>query len=231
MAAGKDALRELRAKGTDASFRRERIGVAAERAVAAALQAAWAHGVSTRAVDGLVPAPRRSADRRPLRAWIDALDGGVRRRQDRVSRPCAALAERAGALPSRPIPTPAGRPAGMGIEGEWPCLGREATCVRVRRAGRVVPAAATVAVAVNADGRRARLGLRLRRHPALGIGPEARWSAGAREAEALRTDVRRGPARRGRRGVKLVVADAREGPKAAVRRVAPAPSRRCRALS
>jgi transposase-like protein len=69
-----------------------------------------------------------------------------------------------------------------------------------------------VAVGVNGDGRREVLGL--------DIGPS--------EAETFWTDFLRKLARRGLRGVKLVISDAHEGIKAAVSRVLTATWQRCR---
>jgi putative transposase len=85
------------------------------------------------------------------------------------------------------------------IEGDWPYLWIDATYVKVRQNGRIV----SVAVGVNSDGRREVLGL--------DIGPS--------EAETFWTAFLRKLARRGLRGVKLVVSDAHEGVKAAVSKV------------
>src|ERR1700758_1204010 len=85
------------------------------------------------------------------------------------------------------------------IEGDWPYLWIDATYVKVRQSGRIV----SVAVGVNSDGRREVLGL--------DIGPS--------EAETFSTAFLRKLARRGLRGVKLVVSDAHEGVKAAVSKV------------
>ena len=82
-------------------------------------------GVSTRSVDDLVQAMGMS---------------GISKSQ--VSRLCAEIDERVGAFLERPI------------EGRWPYLWLDATYLKVRRAGRIVPVAATVAVAVNTEGRR-----------------------------------------------------------------------------
>ena len=62
--------------------------------------------------------------------------------KSQVSRLCAEIDERVGAFLERPI------------EGRWPYLWLDATYLKVRRAGRIVPVAATVAVAVNTEGRR-----------------------------------------------------------------------------
>jgi putative transposase len=101
---------------------------------------------------------------------------------------------------------------GRPLEGDWPYLWLDAIYVKVRENGRVVSVAATVAVAVKGDGRREVLGL--------AIGPS--------EAETFWTDFLRSLARRGLRGVKLVVSDAHEGLKAAVAKVLHASWQRCR---
>ncbi len=67
--------------------------------------------------------------------------------------------------------------------------------VKARRDGRVVSVAVIIAVGVNGDGRREVLGLAI----------------GASEAETFWTDFLRQLARRGLRGVKLVISDAHEG--------------------
>ena len=89
------------------------------------------------------------------------------------------------------------------IEGDWPHLWIDATYLKVRQAGRIVPVAVTVAVRVNTDGRREVL--------SMDIGPS--------EAETFWTAFLRKLARRGLRGVKLVVSDAHEGLKAAISKV------------
>jgi len=89
------------------------------------------------------------------------------------------------------------------IEGDWPYLWIDATYVKVRQQGRIVSVAVIVAVGVNSDGRREVLGM--------DIGPS--------EAETFWTAFLRKLARRGLRGVKLVVSDAHEGIKATVSKV------------
>jgi transposase-like protein len=84
--------------------------------------------------------------------------------------------------------------------------------MKVRQNGRIVSVAVIIAVGVNSDGRREVLGL--------DIGPS--------EAETIWTASLRKLARRGLRGVKLVVSDAHEGIKATVRRVLNATWQRCR---
>ena len=242
------ALRELLAKGADASFLREMIGFAAERLTELEVGALTGAAHGERSPDRLVQRngyrerdwetrawtvelripklrrgsyfpgflePRRTAERALAAVIQEAYVHGVSTRavddlvramgasgvsKSQVSRLCAELDERVGAFLSRPI------------EGEWPYLWLDATYVRVRQNGRVVSVAATVAVAVSSDGRREVLGM----------------ATGASEAETFWTDFLRGLARRGLRGVKLVIADAHEGLKAAVRRVLHATSQRCR---
>jgi putative transposase len=120
--------------------------------------------------------------------------------KSQVSRVCEEIDGRVNAFLERPI------------EGDWPYLWIDATYVKVRSNGRVVSVAAIMAVAVNADGRREVLGM--------DIGPS--------EAETFWTAFLRKLARRGLRGVKLVVSDAHEGIKAAVSKVLSATWQRCR---
>ena len=87
------------------------------------------------------------------------------------------------------------------LEGDWPYLWLDATYVKVRAAGRIVSVA--VIVAVNSDDRREVLGMAI----------------GASEAETFWTEFLRSLARRGLRGIKLVISDAHEGLKAAVAKV------------
>ena len=148
------------------------------------IQEAYVHGVSTRAVDNLVQAMGAS---------------GVSKSQ--VSRLCGEIDERVGAFLSRPI------------EGEWPYLWLDATYIKVRQAGRIVTVAATIAMAVNTDGR----------------------SRGARHGDRRqrgRDVLDRLPALVGSGvacvAVKLVISDAHVGLKAAANRVLGAASQRCR---
>jgi transposase-like protein len=120
--------------------------------------------------------------------------------KSQVSRLCEEIDERVKAFLDRPI------------EGDWPYLWIDATYVKVRQQGRVVSVAVIVAVGANSDGRREVLGL--------DIGPS--------EAETFWTAFLRKLARRGLRGVKLVVSDAHEGLKAAVSKVLSATWQRCR---
>jgi len=98
------------------------------------------------------------------------------------------------------------------LEGDWPYVWLDATYLKVRQNGRIVSVAAIIAVGVNSDGRREVLGL--------DIGPS--------EAETFWVEFLRQLARRGLRGVKLVISDAHEGLKAAADRVLNATWQRCR---
>ena len=120
--------------------------------------------------------------------------------KSQVSRLCEEIDERVNAFLERPI------------EGDWPYLWIDATYLKVRQAGRIVSVAVIVAVGVNADGRREVLGMDI----------------GASEAETFWTAFLRKLARRGLRGVKLVVSDAHEGIKAAVAKVLATTWQRCR---
>jgi putative transposase len=155
----------------------------AEKALAAVIQEAYIHGVSTRSVDDLVKALGMS---------------GVSKSE--VSRLCEELDERVSAFLERPI------------EGDWPYLWIDATYVKVREAGRIVSVAVIIAVAVNTDGQRQVLGMKV----------------GASEAEPFWTEFLRSLMRRGLRGVKLVISDSHEGIKAAVSKVLKATWQRCR---
>ena len=126
--------------------------------------------------------------------------GGSGISKSQVSRLCEEIDARVHAFLDRPI------------EGDWPYLWIDATYVKTRQAGRIVSVAVIVAVGVNADGRREILGM--------DIGPS--------EAETFWKDFLRKLARRGLRGVKLVISDSHEGIKAAVSKVLTASWQRCR---
>jgi len=242
------ALRELLAKGTDASVLREMIGFAAERLMELEVGGLTGAGLGERHPDRLVQRngyrdrdwetragtvelripklrrgsyfpsflePRRTAEKALTAVIQEAYIHGVSTgavddlvqamgasgvSKSQVSRLCAELDERVGAFLNRPI------------EGEWPYLWLDATYVKARQAGRVVSVAAIVAVAVNPDGRREVLGM----------------ATGASEAETFWTEFLRSLARRGLRGVKLVISDSHAGIKAATSRVLHASWQRCR---
>ena len=120
--------------------------------------------------------------------------------KSQVSKLCKDIDERVHAFLDRPL------------AGEWPYLWLDATYLKQREGGRIVSVAAIIAVAVNTDGKREIVGLH--------IGPS--------EAETFWSGFLKSLARRGLRGVKLVISDAHEGLKAAIRRVFGATWQRCR---
>jgi putative transposase len=189
----RDRLWETRAGSVELKIPRLRRGTyfpefleprrTAEKALAAVIQEAYVQGISTRSVDDLVKALGMS---------------GVSKSE--VSRLCGELDERVNAFLTRPI------------EGDWPYLWIDATYVKTREAGRIVSVAVIVAVAVNTDGQRQVLGMKV----------------GASEAEPFWTEFLRSLTRRGLRGVRLVISDSHEGIKAAVGKVLKATWQRCR---
>src|ERR687898_1462176 len=159
--------------------------------------------------------PRRTAEKALTAVILEAYVHGISTRavddlvkamgasgisKSQVSRLCAEIDDKVKAFLARPI------------EGDWPYLWIDATYVKVRQNGRIVSVAVIVAVGVNSDGRREVLGM--------DIGPS--------EAETFWTAFLRKLARRGLRGVKLVISDAHEGIKAAVSKVLRASWQRCR---
>ena len=154
-----------------------------EKALVAVIQEAWIGGVSTRRVDDLVQAMGLS---------------GISKSQ--VSKLCKDIDERVNAFLERPL------------DGDWPYLGLDATYLKQREGGRIVSVAAIIAVAVNTDGRREIIGLK--------VGPS--------EAETFWSGFLKSLVRRGLKNVKLVVSDAHEGLKQAIARVLGATWQRCR---
>lgn len=159
--------------------------------------------------------PRKTSEKALVAVIQEAWIGGVSTRRvdelaqamglagidkSRVSRLCKDIDERVNAFLERPL------------GGEWPYLWLDATYLKVRDGGRIVSVAAIIAVAVDTEGRRGIVGLHL----------------GPSEAETFWTTFLKGLLRRGLKGVKLVVSDAHEGLKAAIRRVLGATWQRCR---
>jgi len=120
--------------------------------------------------------------------------------KSQVSRLCGEIDEKVQTFLNRPL------------EGDWPYVWLDATYVKVRQGGRIVSVAVIIAIGVNNDGRREVLGM----------------AVGCSEAETFWTEFLRTLARRGLRGVKLVISDAHEGLKAAITRVLNATWQRCR---
>ena len=156
---------------------------AAEKALTAVIQEAYVQGVSTRSVDALVQAMGMS---------------GISKSQ--VSRLCQDIDTRVQAFLTRPL------------EGAWPYLWLDATYVKARSGGRIVPVAVIIAVAAHADGHREVLGLQV----------------GASEAETFWLDFLRSLRDRGLDGVELVISDDHRGLKAAADRVLGASWQHCR---
>src|SRR5712672_360455 len=159
--------------------------------------------------------PRKTAEKALVTVIQEAWIGGVSTRRvdelvqamglsgiskSQVSKLCKDIDERVNAFLDRPI------------EGEWPYLWLDATYLKVRDGGRIVSVAAIIAMAVTTDGRREIVGL--------GIGPS--------EAEPFWSAFLKSLVRRGLKGVKLVISDAHDGLKAAIRRVFGAGWQRCR---
>jgi putative transposase len=244
----KIALSQLLEKSSDASFLREMIGFAAERLMQLESEAICNAAPGERSADrrnqrngyrdrdwetraGTVelripklrrgsyfPAflePRRMAEKALTALIQEAYIQGISTRsvddlvktmgmegisKSQVSRLCGEIDERVDAFLTRPI------------EGDWPYVWLDATYIKVRRDHRIVSIAVIVAVGVNADGRREVLGV----------------TTGHSEAEPFWVEFLRSLARRGLRGVKLVISDAHEGLKAAISKVLCATWQRCR---
>jgi putative transposase len=242
------AVRELMEKSPDADFLREMISFAAQRLmeleVEAKTGAAWGEKSAERlaqrngyrerdwetragTVELQIPKlrkgsyfpfflePRRLAEKALTAVIQEAYIQGISTRsvdelvkamgmsgisKSQVSRLVAEIDEKVQAFLNRPI------------EGDWLYVWLDGTYVKMRQAGRIVSVAVIVAVGVNADGRREVLGM--------DVGPS--------EAETFWTEFLRKLARRGLRGVKLVISDAHEGIKAAAARVLNATWQRCR---
>jgi len=159
--------------------------------------------------------PRKMSEKALVAVIQEAWIGGVSTRRvddlvqamglagiskSQVSKLCKEIDERVRAFLDRPL------------AGEWPYLWLDATYLKQREGGRIVSVAAIIAVAVDTEGKREIVGLH--------IGPS--------EAETFWSAFLKSLARRGLSGVKLVISDAHEGLKAAVRRVFRATWQRCR---
>src|SRR5487761_1783690 len=159
--------------------------------------------------------PRKTSEKALVAVIQEAWVGGVSTRRvddlvqamglsgiskSTVSKLCKGIDDRVNAFLDRPL------------AGDWPYLWLDATYLKQREGGRIVSVAAIIAVAVNTEGRREIVGLH--------IGPS--------EAEPFWATFLRSLVRRGLRQVKLVISDAHEGLKAAIRRVMGASWQRCR---
>ena len=256
MTEDKYALRALLEKGSDTTFLREMIGFAAQRLMELETEGLCGAGHGERSADrrnqrngyrdrdwetraGTVELripklrrgsyfpvflePRRLADKALTAVVQEAYVQGISTRsvdhlvramgmegisKSQVSRLCAEIDERVQSFLARPI------------EGDWPyvwldatyVVWLDATYVKARRDHHIVSVAVIVAVGVNTDGRREVLGMTI----------------GHSEAEPFWIEFLRSLARRGLRGVRLVVSDAHEGLKAAITKVLGATWQRCR---
>ena len=242
------SLRNLLEKNSDADLLREMIGFAAQRLMELEIEGLTGAGHGERSPERLnhrngyrdriwetragsvelrIPKlrkgsyfpgflePRRTAEKALTAVIQEAYVQGVSTRsvddlvqamgmsgisKSQVSRLCAEIDDKVQTFLTRPL------------EGDWPYLWLDATYVKVREAGRIVSVAVIVAVAVNDQGRREVLGMAI----------------GASEAETFWTEFLRSLARRGLRGVKLVISDDHKGLKAAASRVLNATWQRCR---
>src|SRR6476660_7942320 len=165
--------------------------------------------------------PRKTSERALVAVIQEAWIGGVSTRRvddlvqamgltgiskSTVSKLCKDIDDRVNAFLDRPL------------AGEWPLdplrgsSWLDATYLKQREGGRIVSVAAIIAVAANTEGGREIVGLH--------IGPS--------EAETFWATFLKSMLRRGLRGVKLVISDAHEGLKAAIRRVVGTSWQRCR---
>ena len=159
--------------------------------------------------------PRRTSEKALVAVIQEAWIGGVSTRRvddlvqamglagiskSTVSKLCKDIDDRVNAFLDRPL------------VGDWPYLWLDATYLKQREGGRITSVAAIIAVAVNTDGKREIVGLH--------IGPS--------EAETFWSTFLKSLVRRGLRGTKLVISDAHEGLKAAIRRVMGSTWQRCR---
>jgi len=156
----------------------------AERALVAVVQEAYVQGVSTRKVDDLVKSLGLA---------------GISKSQ--VSRICEELDDDVERFRTRPL------------SGPYPYLWLDATFLKVRHNGRVVPVAVVVAIGVRESGEREVLG----------------FDVGPSEDGAFWLRFLRGLVSRGLSGVQLVTSDSHEGLKGAIEAVLQGASwQRCR---
>jgi putative transposase len=159
--------------------------------------------------------PRKTSEKALVAVIQEAWIGGVSTRRvdelvqamglagiskSTVSKLCKDIDDRVNVFLDRPL------------VGDWPYLWLDATYLKQREGGQIRTVAVIVAVAVTTDGKREIVGLH--------IGPS--------EAETFWSTFLKSLVRRGLRGVKLVISDAHEGLKAAIRRVLGSTWQRCR---
>jgi putative transposase len=159
--------------------------------------------------------PRKTSEKALVAVIQEAWIGGVSTRRvddlvqamglsgiskSTVSKLCKDIDERVNAFLDRPL------------AGDWPYLWLDATYLKQREGGEIRSVAVIIAVAVSTEGKREIVGLH--------IGPS--------EAETFWSAFLKSLVRRGLRGTKLVISDAHEGLKAAIRRVLGSTWQRCR---
>jgi len=159
--------------------------------------------------------PRKTSEKALVAVIQEAWVGGVSTRRvddlvqamglagiskSTVSKLCKDIDERVNAFLERPL------------VGDWPYLWLDATYLKQREGGQIRTVAVIIAVAVSTEGKREIVGLH--------IGPS--------EAETFWSAFLKSLVRRGLRGTKLVISDAHEGLKAAIRRVLGSTWQRCR---
>ena len=159
--------------------------------------------------------PRKTSEKALVAVIQEAWIGGVSTRRvddlvqamglsgiskSTVSKLCKDINDRVNAFLERPL------------VGDWPYLWLDATYLKQREGGQIRTVAVIIAVAVNTEGKREIVGLH--------IGPS--------EAEIFWSMFLKSLVKRGLRGTKLVISDAHEGLKAAIRRVLGSTWQRCR---
>ena len=159
--------------------------------------------------------PRKTSEKALVAVIQEAWIGGVSTRRvddlvqamglagiskSTVSKLCKDIDDRVNAFLERPL------------VGDWPYLWLDATYLKQREGGQIRTVAVIIAVAVNTEGKREIVGLH--------IGPS--------EAEIFWSTFLKSLVKRGLRGTKLVISDAHEGLKAAIRRVLGSTWQRCR---
>src|SRR5665213_860640 len=198
----KIALRELLEKGSDATFLREMIGFAAQRLMELESEALCGAGHG-----------ERSADRRNQRNGYRDRDWETRAGTVELRIP---KLRRGSYFPAFLEPRRLAEKALTAVVQEAYIQGISTRSVddlvKARRDHHIVSVAVIVAVGVNTDGRREVLGM----------------TVGHSEAETFWMEFLRSLARRGLRGVKLVISDAHEGLKAAITKILMATWQRCR---
>jgi putative transposase len=159
--------------------------------------------------------PRKTSEKALVAVIQEAWIGGVSTRRvddlvqamglsgigkSTVSKLCRDIDDRVNAFLERPL------------IGDWPYLWLDATYLKQREGGQIRTVAVIIAVAANTEGKREIVGLH--------IGPS--------EAEIFWSTFLKSLVRRGLRSTRLVISDAHEGLKAAIRRVLGSTWQRCR---